>query len=664
VSSEALRPGIAQGVYPERRADREGWLDRVTGTVEGTVRRSRDGSRKRLEAFVHTVRRHGAELAEQTDATMEARVDDLRRALRREGLTEPLIARSFAMVREMAHRKLGTAHYDVQLMGGWVMTRGMLAEMETGEGKTLTATLPACAAALAGIPVHVISVNDYLVHRDAEAMGPIYRALGLTVGTILEREKDAAARRAAYQCDVTYGTNKQMAFDYLRDGLVRRNQRGRLRPGIERLRRDPHPPDRLLLRGLCFAIVDEADSVLIDEARTPLILSGPGGSAEQRKIYRRAVRFASALEEGADYRLLGREARIELTERGQQRLGELARPFQGLWTGPRRRAEWVERALAALHLFERDRHYLVRDGKVEIIDQATGRVAPDRSWERGLHQLIEIKEGCALTPENETLARISYQQFFRRYLRLAGMTGTAREVARELWSVYRLNTVAIPTWKPVRRRARGTRVFTTQGSKWEAVVESVEGTRRRGRPVLVGTCSVAASDHLSQLLSARGLPHQVLNARQDADEARIVAEAGQPGRITVATNMAGRGTDIRLGERVAERGGLHVIATQRNEARRIDRQLFGRCGRQGDPGSFEMLLSLEDELVRAYFPAWVESLMTRVGPPPLPIRRWLGDLLTSLPQRAEERRHARTRRNLIQVEEYLEDLLAFSGPME
>jgi preprotein translocase subunit SecA len=306
----------------------------------------------------------------------------------------------------------------------------------------------------------------------------------------------------------------------------------------------------------------------------------------------------------------------------------------------------------------------VRDGKVEIIDQPTGRVAPDRSWERGLHQLIEVKESCPVTLENETLARISYQQFFRRYLRLAGMTGTAREVARELWSVYRLNTVTIPTWKPVRRRARGTRVFTTQGSKWQAVVESVEELHRRDRPVLVGTCSVAASEHLSQLLAERGLPHQMLNARQDAQEAQIVAEAGQSGRITVATNMAGRGTDIRLGPGVAERGGLHVIATQRNEARRIDRQLFGRSGRQGDPGSFEAILSLEDDSARVYFPPRVQRLLAGLGRPPLPIKRWLGDLLTSLPQRAEEARHARTRRNLIQVEEYLEDLLAFSGPME
>jgi preprotein translocase subunit SecA len=660
----ALRPGIAGGVYPERRAGRQRWTDRFSEAVEGAVALRRDGSRKRLERLVESVHRHAAGLTDDSDGKLAARAHDLRRHLGREGLTEPLIARCFAVVREVAHRTVGMSPYDVQLMGGWAMARGMLAEMDTGEGKTLTATLPACAAALAGIPVHVISVNDYLVQRDAEAMGPIYRALGLSVGTILEREKDWAARKAAYQCDVTYGTSKQIAFDYLRDGIERRSQRGRAPLGVEGLRRERPLADRLLLRGLCFAIVDEADSVLIDEARTPLILSGPGGSDDRQKVYRQAVRLAGALEAGADFRLVAREGKVELTDRGAERLGELAQPLEGLWTGPKRRKEWVERALAALHLFQRDRHYLVRDGKVEIIDQPTGRVAPDRSWERGLHQLIEVKEGCELTSERETVARISFQQFFRRYLRLAGMTGTAREVARELWSVYRLHTLAIPTRRPVRRRACGTRLFATERSKWEAVVESVHDLHRRGRPVLVGTCSVAASEHLGQLLTARGLLHQLLNARQDAHEARIVAEAGQPGRITVATNMAGRGTDIRLGPGVADRGGLHVIATQRNEARRIDRQLFGRCGRQGDPGSFEAILSLEEEREQAYYPAGIRRLMARMMRPGTPIKRWAGDLLTSLPQLAEERRHARTRRNLVQLEEYLEDLLAFSGPME
>ncbi len=314
-----------------------------------------------------------------------------------------------------------------------------------------------------------------------------------------------------------------------------------------------------------------------------------------------------------------------------------------------------------MHLFVRDQHYLVRDGKVQIIDQSTGRVSADRSWERGLHQLIELKEGCDLTPERETLARISYQQFFRRYLRLGGMTGTAREVARELESAYRLNTQVVPTRLPVQRRDAGTRVFATRKAKWAAVVERVRELHRRGRPVLVGTWSVEASEHLSRLLERAGLAHQVLNARHDAREAAIVAEAGQAGSITVATNMAGRGTDIRLGRGIAQRGGLHVIATQRSDARRIDRQLFGRCGRQGDPGSFEAVYSLEDEPVALYFPAGIRRLLAGAG---APIRRWLGAWLTSLPQRSEERRHAQMRRGLIDLEEHLGDVLAFSGPGE
>ena len=299
------------------------------------------------------------------------------------------------------------------------------------------------------------------------------------------------------------------------------------------------------------------------------------------------------------------------TERGRQRLEELAAALAGVWSGPRRREEWVDKALRALHCFVRDQHYLVRNGRVEIIDQPTGRAAPDRSWEQGLHQLIEIKEGCDLTPERETLARISYQQFFRRYLRLSGMTGTAREVARELWSVYRLNTLVIRPRLPVRRRSWGSRVFPTQESKWQAVVARVRQLQKLGRPVLVGTCSLAASEQLSARLTAAGFPHRVLNARQDANEAAIVAEAGRRGRITVATNMAGRGTDIGLGPGVTENGGLHVIATQRAEARRIDRQLFGRCGRQGDPGSYEEILSLEDEPVKLFYPAGIRSFLTR-----------------------------------------------------
>jgi preprotein translocase subunit SecA len=299
---------------------------------------------------------------------------------------------------------------------------------------------------------------------------------------------------------------------------------------------------------------------------------------------------------------------------------------------------------------------------VQIVDALTGRAAPDRSWEQGLHQIIQLKEGCPLTPENETLARISYQQFFRRYLRLAGMTGTAREVAPELWSVYELNTVAIPTRLPSRRRTRPLRVYTTQERKWRAVHESIHRARLDGRPVLVGTGSVEASEQLSRLLAAAELPHQVLNARQDAEEARIVAEAGQPGRITVATNMAGRGTDIGLGPGVADRGGLHVIATERAEARRIDRQLLGRCGRQGDPGSFEMILSLEDARAVGFFPGEVRRALAAIASNEGILPHWLGDSLLSLPQRSEEKKHGQMRRALMELEESLEDLLAYSGP--
>ncbi len=349
-----------------------------------------------------------ASLRGQPDARLRAHAQDLRHRLVVQGLADPLIPHAFALVRETARRTLGMAHFDVQLASGWVMIQGMLAEMETGEGKTLSATLPACTAALAGIPVHVISANDYLVERDAEEMRPVYEALGLSVGVVTDREKDPAPRRAAYACDVTYATAQQVAFDYVRDGLQRR--RGRRRApvwlgGLGSSESPTEPTPTLLLRGLCFTIVDEADSVLIDEACTPLVLSSSAGKSDRRKIYRRALRLARSLERGADFRIDRKARTADLTERGHERLEELTKPLSGIWTGPRRREEWGVRALQAMHLFVRDQHYLVRDGKVQIIDPSTGRISPDRSWERGLHQLIELKEGCDLTPERETLAR-------------------------------------------------------------------------------------------------------------------------------------------------------------------------------------------------------------------------------------------------------------------
>jgi len=653
-----LKPGVVEGGYPERRDPRPRGLARASHAIAGRL--GRRLQTRKLASVLPEIERHGEAFAAAGETELAGVTASLRQQLGREGLTAPLVLESFALVRELAGRVLGTRHFDTQLMAGWIMVRGMLAEMQTGEGKTLSATLPAATAALAGIPVHVISSNDYLVARDAEEMGPLYRALGLSVGTVTSDEKDSAARRAAYACDITYVTSNQVAFDYLKDGVATGGSRG-LAFQLDRLHREQPRSAELLLRGLCFAIVDEADSVLIDEARTPLILSRKQASNPQEKICRRALRLARGLEEGVHFNLDRTAGRLVLTLDGKNRLASLAQPLGGVWIGPRFREEWVQRALSALWLFDRDRHYLIRNDAVEIIDQLTGRIAADRTWSRGLHQLVELKEGCPVTSENETLARISYQQFFRRYLRLSGATGTAREVASELWSVYGLNSVTIPPGLPSRRRTRPSRVYVTRDQKWRAVIESIRAVREEERPVLVGTGSVEASEELSRRLTEEGLPHRVLNARQDAEEARIVARAGQSANITVATSMAGRGTDIRLGAGVAERGGLHVIATERAEARRIDRQLVGRCGRQGDPGTCQMLLSLEDDRADAYFPRGAVSILEAFAGRNGNLPAFVARLLVPLPQIAEEKRHRQMRHALMDLEESLADLLAYSG---
>ncbi len=655
-----LRPGIALGPYPQREDLRDGWLDRTAASLVGFIRQRAYGRSPGHDEFLSLVNAEGRRLGELTDSQIRESVPDLRRRLYSEGLQEALVARTFAIVREIAGRRLGMRPFDVQLLGGRVMLEGKIAEMETGEGKTLTATLPACTAALAGIPVHIVTVNDFLVMRDAAWMTPVYKFLGLTVGTITEGMAPEA-RRSAYACDITYGTNKQVVFDYLKDRLMLGRDARPMHLQVERLHAEHARTSRLLLRGLCFVIVDEADSVLVDEARTPLIISNVADSSQEEKIYAEAVTIARQLDTGSDFSIRPREHDAELTDRGRRRATELAEPYGGVWMGPRRREELIRRALAALYLFQRDKQYLVRGGKVQIVDEYTGRVMPDRSWERGLHQMIEAKEGCAITGQQETLARISYQRFFRRYLRVAGMTGTAREVARELWAVYRLPVVTIPTNRPVRRRRLPDQVYVTAEEKWAAVVDTLRRLQAEGRPVLVGTRSVSASEHLSELLSAAGLAHQVLNARQDQEEAEVIARAGERGRITVATNMAGRGTDIRLAPDVAELGGLHVLATEYHDARRIDRQLFGRCGRQGDPGSFQVIVSLEDEIVHEFFKGHAARLGGRFRQSGGPLPAWLGGLLVSVAQRAAERHHGGVRRELLRIDDQLGDLLAFTG---
>jgi preprotein translocase subunit SecA len=602
----------------------------------------------------------GPALMHLGDRQLAQEANDLRLELRAGGITQELAARGFALTREVAQRRVGLRHFDVQILGGWVLLNGMAAEMQTGEGKTLVATLPAAAAALAGIPVHVITVNDYLAERDARWMGPIYQAMGLSVGIIIQG-MTIEQRQQAYGCDITYCTNKELAFDYLKDGLALGRRPGQIQVKLERLYGADARLARLCLRGLCFAIVDEVDSVLIDEARTPLIIAGAGDHTYSGEIYQQALNLARQLQEGQDYTLDRLHRRLDLTEAGKLRLEELARPLGGLWQRRLLREELGRQALVALHLYSEDKEYLVRDDQVHIIDEYTGRIMPDRHWEQGLHQLIETKEGCPVTQQQETLARISYQRFFRRYLHLAGMTGTATEVANELWAVYRLNVVPIPTNKPLIREEWPARVFASAREKWAAVLARIEELHARGRPVLVGTRSVAASEHLSRLLDEAGLPHRVLNARQDKEEADIVAQAGQLGQITVATNMAGRGTDIALGPGVAELGGLHVIATERHDARRIDRQLFGRCGRQGDPGSYESFASLEDDILSIFLGRPAGRLARAILRPGRDPGARPGRILATLAQIQAERTHFHIRRDLLKFDESLDEAMAFTG---
>jgi preprotein translocase subunit SecA len=660
--SELALPALAPtAAYPEQAVERPRLLDRVADGLAAPF--ARRLATRRVAGFdvAAAVRHFAAEADKVADRDIVPTAQALGLALRREGFREALVAQSFALVREVASRTLGMRHFDAQLRGGWIMLNGMVAEMDTGEGKTLAATLPAATAALAGLPVHIITVNDYLTARDAETMGSVYKALGLTVGCIVNG-MEPAARRAAYGADVTYCTNKELTFDYLRDRIAVGSQVNRIQLSIARVAGGGSRAGQLVLRGLFYAIVDEADSVLVDEARTPLIISGRSDQAPERAMYEAALAVAGRLVAGEDYAIEGGERHVRITPKGREALAALAGSLPTVFRGARRREELVTQALVASQVFKRDTHYLVRDEKVQIIDEYTGRILPDRSWEQGLHQMVEAKEGVPLTSQQASVARMTYQRFFRRYLKLAGMTGTAQEIAPELWSVYRLPVVRVAPNRPVLRRGLGAAIYPTAGEKWQAIVDRAREVTAAGRPVLIGTRSVGASEALSKRLVEAGLDHRLLNARQDKEEAEIVAQAGQRGRITVATNMAGRGTDIRLAKGVEQLGGLHVIATELHESRRIDRQLFGRCGRQGDPGTYEAIVSLEDELSRLYLGGGFVGLARRAargGPQSALARR-----LVRLAQWRAERANAAIRRELLTMDEQLGDLLAFAGKGE
>jgi preprotein translocase subunit SecA len=609
------------------------------------------------------------EFSGKSDADLRQEAEVLRSVFRR-GREKPLhLLRAFAMVREVARRQLGMVPHPVQLAGAFALESGCITEMATGEGKTLVATMPATVAGWRGRGCHVVTVNDYLARRDADWMGKIYRFCGLRVGHV-EQEMDPRARREAYQADITYCTNKEVAADFLRDRLALGNLRG-LTPvlvgGI--VGGASGGAERLVQRGLEQAIVDEADSILIDEAVTPLIISGDAPNTEQVEAFRQAVHLAKDMVEGRDFRVNHRYREVDLTEEGKDRLAEITEHMGGLWKGPRRREELVVQALTASQLYLRDKQYILAEEKVVIVDEFTGRLMPDREWRDGLHQAVQAKEALPVQPPKDTYARVSFQRFFRGYRKLCGMTGTAQEGWREFWQIYHAPVVVLPTNRPCHRTMLSDRVFLTHEAKWQAVAEEVARLHEGGRPVLVGTRSVRDSEHLSELLGRRGLAHEVLNAVRHAEEAKIVAGAGQGGAITVATNMAGRGTDIVLGRGVAELGGLHVIASERHESRRVDRQLFGRCARQGDPGSAQALVSLEDELVVRHAPHLtatirpygLRKLRKRHGGAGAEITSRATEWLFAHAQRKAQRLALSHRRGVLSTDDWLDDHLGFAG---
>lgn len=664
-----LRPQLTRfdQVYPERdEPPADQLLDRIGNALTGALVRKLRARPKRVHAIVDQVAPFEAPLRALDADGLRELARELTRQLRREGMKDALVAHAFALVRETSDRIHGMRHFNSQLIGGWVMLQGMIAEMETGEGKTLTATLPACTAALAGRAVHVITVNDYLVERDHALMQPVYAALGISSAAVTS-EMSHEERQLAYACDVVYCTNKTVVFDYLRDRIVLGSQSDSLHLKLEKIYGGDVANSRirrLLLRGLSFAIVDEADSVLADEAGTPLIISAEVSSPDEALFAGQAIDLAQQLVEGLHYRILSGERRIEMQEEGHQRVIDLSKSLGGVWSITLRREEMISQALTALFLFARDEQYLVRDGKIQVIDEFTGRVMADRSWGQGLHQLIEVKEGLEVTARREPLARISYQRFFRRYQHLSGMSGTASEVAAELGNIYGLGVVKVPTNRPSLRMTHPDRVFATDEEKWECVLARILHHHQRGAPILVGTRSVVSSELLSQKLEERGIAHKVLNAKQDGEEADIVAEAGHVGRITIATNMAGRGTDIKLREGAAELGGLHVILSERHEAGRIDRQIAGRCARQGDPGNVEAILSLQDALLVPYnnglSAVVLRSLVSRFSDKKEMLHaKWI-----RYAQKRTERSQSRIRKSLLKADKQMGDILSFSGRAE
>ena len=605
------------------------------------------GKIKPLISRIDGLRREISELSDIEQEGVRVSLQEKRKQL--DDLMYDLLPEAFSVVREAAKRTIGLRSYDEQLMGGMILHRGGIAEMANGEGKTLVATLPVYLNALEGKGVHVITVNDYLAKRDRDWMGPVYEFLGLTVG-VIQNKLDSTSRKKAYECDITYGTNNEFGFDYLRDNMALRME--------DKVQRSHH-----------YAIVDEVDCILIDEARTPLIISGP--AEKSTELYgkidklvpllkgRETVEEREEEDKDTDYVWNPKDQTVALTEKGvkgvEKRLrAERLLESENLYQDGLDLATHVNQALRAHKLFEKDRDYLVKDGEVVIIDEFTGRLMPGRRWSDGLHQAVEAKEGVMIRNENQTLATITLQNYFRMYDKLAGMTGTAATESDEFLKIYNLEVVSIPTHKPTIRENVPDRIYQTEKTKFEAVIKEVEKLHQEGSPVLVGTRSVEKSEALSRSLREKGVPHTVLNAKYHEKEAQIVAQAGEKRAVTIATNMAGRGTDIKLGEGVEDLGGLFVIGTERHESRRIDNQLRGRSGRQGAPGTSQLYVSLEDELMRLFGSERIARIMQRLKiPEDQPIEHpWVTKALERA-QEQVERRNFDIRKHLLEYDDVM-----------
>ncbi|MDA1137287.1 MAG: hypothetical protein O3B01_01775 [Planctomycetota bacterium] len=640
-------------------------IDAVVDKQLGRFKR-RSSILKKLTAETKRIDALESKWRETTSSELRGRMLELKEIFLRAGKdVEGHLPEALAILREVSARKLNLRPFSVQITGALALRQGYLAEIATGEGKTLVAGLAAVLAGWTGKPCHVITANDYLAERDAQWLKPLYEFCGLSVGHVIGA-MEADARKKNYARDITYTTSKEVCADFLRDNLLL----GQFRNPSRRLVRDLVSPndsrqkrllDRVVLRGLHTAIIDEADSLLIDEAVTPLIISSSQENAPFESAYITARDIASNLEAGEDYKIEFRYKEVELTEAGKERVKAQCQQLPGLWRGQQRSEELIKQAITAREFFKLDKQYVIHDNKAAIVDEFTGRIMPDRTWSLGLHQAIQAKEDLEITPPQTTLARMSFQRFFRLYPKLSGMTGTAAEAANELWHIYRLPVVRVPHNRPCVRKDKAIRIFADQHSKWDAIVNEIKEVHATERPILVGTRSVIDSERLAERLKEAELKFHLLNAVRHETEAEIISHAGERSNITIATNMAGRGTDILLEKGVVECGGLHVIMCEPHESPRIDRQLFGRAGRQGDPGTAQPFASLDDELVRRFIPEKILNQFRKRMAQGMPGAKTATAVLIHLAQSLAHRQSHRQRNSVLRADTWLEDSLAFTG---